>query len=78
MLSPHFQCVLTREGRMDELTILVERRESAPMPRALEAGAELRTLIKNSIGVTVAVDVVETDSVERSVGKMKRIVDNRP
>ena len=77
-LSPHFQCVLTREGRMDELTILVERRESAPMPRALEAGAELRTLIKNSIGVTVAVDVVETDSVERSVGKMKRIVDNRP
>ena len=77
-LSPHFQCVLTREGRMDELTILVERRDSAPMPRALEAGTELRTLIKNSIGVTVAVDVVETDSVERSVGKMKRIVDNRP
>ncbi|MDQ3156976.1 MAG: phenylacetate--CoA ligase [Actinomycetota bacterium] len=76
-LSPHFQCVLTRESRMDDLTVLVERREEAPMERAQEAGRELRKLIKNSIGVTVAVDVVELDSVERSVGKMKRIVDKR-
>ena len=76
-LSPHFQCVLTREGRMDDLTVLVERREEAPMERAQEAGRELRKLIKNSIGVTVAVDVVDPDSVERSVGKMKRIVDKR-
>jgi phenylacetate-CoA ligase len=34
--------------------------------------------VKNSIGVTVAVDVVEPASVERSVGKMRRIVDQRP
>ena len=34
--------------------------------------------MKNSIGVSVDVDVVPPDSVERSVGKMRRIVDNRP
>ena len=43
-----------------------------------EAGAELRKLVKNSIGVTVAVDVVAPGGIERSVGKMKRIVDRRP
>jgi phenylacetate-CoA ligase len=76
-LSPHFQCLLTREGRMDNLTVLVERREAAPMERAQEAGRELRRLIKSLIGVTVTVEVVDPDSVERSVGKMKRIVDKR-
>jgi len=76
-LSPHFQCVLTRDGRMDDLTVLVERREAASMAQATEAGIELRRFIKSNIGVTVAVDVVDPDTVERSVGKMRRIVDKR-
>lgn len=76
-LSPHFQCVLTREGRMDDLTVLVERREAAPMGQAIDAGQALRHHIKATIGVTVAVDVVDPDTVERSVGKMRRIVDKR-
>ena len=76
-LSPHFQCVLSRDGRMDDLTVLVERREAAPMAQAAEAGIELRRFIKSTIGVTVAVNVVDPDTVERSVGKMRRIVDKR-
>ncbi|MBC7596737.1 MAG: phenylacetate--CoA ligase [Kineosporiaceae bacterium] len=76
-LSPHFQCVLTRQGRMDDLTVLVERREAAPMVQAIDAGRALRHHIKATIGVTVAVDVVDPDTVERSVGKMRRIVDKR-
>ncbi|MDX8052272.1 phenylacetate--CoA ligase PaaK [Lentzea sp. BCCO 10_0798] len=74
-LSPHFQCVLSRTGNLDDLTVLVERREDAA---AGDAGEELRRLVKNSIGVTVAVDVVAPGGIERSVGKMKRIVDRRP
>ncbi|KQY55719.1 phenylacetate--CoA ligase [Aeromicrobium sp. Root495] len=77
-LSPHFQCVLDRTGNLDSLTVLVERRESAPLDVARTAGAELRRLVKASIGVTVGVDVVDPDTVERSVGKMRRIVDHRP
>ncbi|SDJ15516.1 phenylacetate-CoA ligase [Lentzea albidocapillata subsp. violacea] len=74
-LSPHFQCVLSRTGNLDDLTVLVEHREDAV---AGGAGEELRRLVKNSIGVTVAVDVVAPGGIERSVGKMKRIVDRRP
>jgi phenylacetate-CoA ligase len=77
-LSPHFQCVLDRSGNLDSLTVLVERREGADVAAGQQAGAELRHLVKSSIGVSVAVDVVDPDSVERSVGKMRRIVDRRP
>ena len=77
-LSPHFQCVLSRSGRLDELTVRVERRPDAAPSEAAEAGRQLRTLVKSTIGVSVAVDVVDPDRVERSMGKMRRIVDERP
>ena len=77
-LSPHFQCVLSRSGTLDDLTVVVERRDATPPEAAAEAGALLQRLVKNSIGVTVQVDVVEPDGVERSIGKMRRIVDRRP
>jgi phenylacetate-CoA ligase len=77
-LSPHFQCVLTRPGRLDELSVRVERRADASPADGEAAGARLGQLIKNGIGVTVVVEVLEPDGVERSVGKMRRIVDERP
>ena len=77
-LSPHFQCRLERAGHLDTLTVVVERRESADPAAARAAGAELQRLVKASIGVTVEVEVVEPDAVERSVGKMRRVVDRRP
>jgi phenylacetate-CoA ligase len=77
-LSAHFQCVLTREGRLDALTVRVERRIDATELAGREAAETLATLVKNTIGVTVQVEVVEPDGVERSMGKMRRIVDRRP
>jgi phenylacetate-CoA ligase len=77
-LSPHFQCVLTRPNRMDELTVRVERRGDVGAADAQAAGEQLRTLVKNTIGVSVRIDVVDPDGVERSMGKMRRIVDDRP
>jgi phenylacetate-CoA ligase len=77
-LSPHFQCWLSREGRMDSMTVRVERRADATAEDAARAGAELRHLVKSTIGVSVGVDVVEPEGIERSVGKMRRIVDQRP
>ena len=77
-LSPHFQCVLERDGTLDAMTVRVERRESTAPHAADAAGRELQRLVKASIGVTVGVDVLDPDGVERSVGKMRRIVDHRP
>jgi len=77
-LSAHFQCVLRREGRLDALTVRVERRAEAGPASAAAAGAALAEQVKNTIGVSVTVEVIEPDGVERSMGKMRRIVDNRP
>ncbi|MEE3921632.1 hypothetical protein V2I01_35290 [Micromonospora sp. BRA006-A] len=76
-LSPHFQCVLDRQGRLDTLTVHVERRAGAAADEAERAGATLVEQVSNTIGVSVAVRVIEPDGVERSMGKMRRIVDQR-
>ncbi|WBC16312.1 phenylacetate--CoA ligase [Micromonospora sp. WMMA1998] len=76
-LSPHFQCVLDRRDRLDTLTVHVERRADAAPDEAERAGAALAEQVKNTIGVSVAVRVIEPDGVERSMGKMRRIVDQR-
>src|SRR4249919_2096249 len=73
----HFVLELTREGRMDELTVLAEVRPVAAAADAERAGVALAGLVKASIGVTVDVEVVEPDGIERSLGKMRRIVDER-
>jgi phenylacetate-CoA ligase len=76
-LAPHFQCVLSRPDRLDELEVLVESRSTMDSFARAAAGTELAGQIKSRIGVTAAVTVVPPGTVERSVGKMKRIVDNR-
>jgi phenylacetate-CoA ligase len=77
-LSPHFQCVLSRSGTLDELTVRVERRGDVSQYDGGRAGHDLEQQVKATIGVSVAVDVVSPDGIERSVGKMRRIVDERP
>ena len=76
-LAPHFQCVLTQAGRLDALTVKVERRPGTNPEVAARAGDDLVAAIKNNIGVSVRVEVIEPDGVERSMGKMRRIVDLR-
>jgi phenylacetate-CoA ligase len=76
-LSAHFQCVLTRPDRLDELTVRVERRPGADGSVATTAGPALEALVKNRIGVTIDVRVTEPDGIERSQGKMRRIIDER-
>jgi phenylacetate-CoA ligase len=78
VLSPHFQLHLSRAGRMDQLAVHVERRTGTPEVDAAPAGEQLSTLVKNTIGVTVTTSVLEPDSIERSMGKMRRVVDHRP
>ncbi len=76
-LAPHFQLVRRRAGRLDELTVRVEARPDAPGERRAAAAAELVAAVKGTIGVTVAVEVLDPGEVERSQGKMVRIVDQR-
>ncbi|GAA4696168.1 phenylacetate--CoA ligase PaaK [Nocardioides conyzicola] len=73
-LAPHYLCVLTRPGSLDELTVQVEAVEE----RYDEGlGARLEERIKQRIGVTARVEVLAPHALERSLGKAKRISDRR-
>ena len=76
-LAPHFQLELTTRGRMDALAVLVEARMETPAERRQAAAAELIKAIKDSIGVSVTCEVIDPDSLERSVGKLRRLYDRR-
>jgi phenylacetate-CoA ligase len=73
-LAAHYRLEVDREGNLDRLRVLVERVATA---EPSQAGRELAHHIKSYIGVTAEVIVGEPGSVERSVGKAKRVIDRR-
>jgi phenylacetate-CoA ligase len=65
--APHFQLVLSKVERMDHLTVRVEADgEVSP--------AAIISRIKDDIGVTVAVEILPPGTLERSTGKLQRVV----
>jgi len=77
-LAPHYQLEITRPGNLDELTVMVERVPAAGSADGNAAGTRLAHHIKSMIGVTAEVRVSAPGSIERSLGKARRIVDKRP
>ncbi|MFJ4468273.1 phenylacetate--CoA ligase PaaK [Streptomyces sp. NPDC089424] len=77
-VAPHFQLRLTREGRLDALTVRAEARPDAAPGARDDAARAIAAAVKDGIGVSVTVEIVEPESLERSVGKIRRIVDLRP
>ncbi|HEX7106835.1 MAG TPA: phenylacetate--CoA ligase PaaK [Acidothermaceae bacterium] len=77
LLSPHFQLVLTRPARLDELTVQVEVRRQATPEEKSRAAAALIAAIKSNVGVSARVEICESGVIERSLGKAKRVVDRR-
>ena len=76
-LSPHFQLILGRSGRLDTLSVRVEARSDCPPERRDPAAQALAREVKDRVGVTVEVQVVDPDTLERSVGKLQRVIDRR-
>jgi len=76
-LSPHYILEITRPGRMDDLKVIVEQRDGASAEEIAAASKGLKHHIKTMIGISTAIDVVPPNSVERSLGKAKRIRDLR-
>jgi phenylacetate-CoA ligase len=76
-LSPHFVLELTREVRMDALTVKIERRPDASDEVCARA-TELRVRrVKEQIGSSVGITLVEVGELPRSEGKLKRVYDLR-
>ena len=77
-LAPHFQIVLTREGRMDTMTVITEALPNAATDAARAASAkELAHHIKSVVGVSCKIDTRPLGGAPRSEGKARRVVDNR-
>ena len=76
-LAPHFVIELRRAERLDEITVVVESRLDAEGIYA-ECDRDLAHHIKATVGVTAAVRTVKPGTVERSLGKAKRVIDLRP
>jgi phenylacetate-CoA ligase len=76
-LSPHFNLVLSTRGRMDHLTVQVEARPDCPAPRRPGAAAEVVRGVKDMVGSSVEVVVVDPETLPRSLGKLQRLIDRR-
>jgi phenylacetate-CoA ligase len=78
-LTPHYVLEITRESHLDTLTVNVECAERLGAdPAARERlGQQLQYNIKERIGVTARICVANPGSLERSIGKAKRVIDKR-
>ncbi|MFJ4490580.1 phenylacetate--CoA ligase PaaK [Streptomyces diastaticus] len=76
-VAPHFQLHLAKRGRMDHLTVRAEARPTADAAVRESAAAVIRKAVKDGVGVTAAVEIVDPETLERSVGKIRRIIDER-
>jgi phenylacetate-CoA ligase len=75
----HFVIELTRDGRMDKMTVLAEARpESWDGSGLVEHAERVVAHIKNTIGISLRVRAVAPETLERSLGKAKRVIDKRP
>ncbi|MEU5365176.1 phenylacetate--CoA ligase PaaK [Streptomyces sp. NPDC005925] len=76
-VAPHFQIHLTRRGRMDHMTVRVEARADAATAEREAAARAVARGVKDGVGVSVEVAVVDPETLERSMGKLRRVKDLR-
>jgi phenylacetate-CoA ligase len=77
-LTGHYQIVLTRDGRMDDVAVHVEVRPDYYNPTAIAGEAAIvAARIKDTVGLTTRVVLEAPGTIERSIGKARRVVDRR-
>jgi len=79
-LTPHYQLIVDREGSLDTLEVQVEVNErlfSDEIKNLQKLGGKIQKTIKEFLGVTANVKLIEPKGIQRSEGKAKRIIDKR-
>jgi phenylacetate-CoA ligase len=79
-IEPHYQLVVDREDNLDTLTVLVEINErsfSDEVKVLQQLERKISTNIKEYLGVSARVKLVEPKVIARSQGKAVRVIDNR-
>lgn len=79
-IEPHYQLVIDREDKLDILTVMVEVSKelfSDQVKQLLNYEKEIAKNIKEYIGISARVKLVEPKTISRSEGKAVRVIDNR-
>ncbi|ACV61006.1 Phenylacetate--CoA ligase [Desulfofarcimen acetoxidans DSM 771] len=80
-VAPHYQIVVGKKGYLDYLEVQVEiaqERFTGNFKDLEELEQKIRRRLHNVLSISPRVRLMEPLSIERSVGKAKRIIDNRP
>lgn len=78
--APHYQLIVDRVGTLDVLEILVEINQnifSDEVKKLETLGKKIRNSIESTLGISAKITLVEPKTIERSVGKAKRVIDRR-
>jgi phenylacetate-CoA ligase len=79
-VEPHYQLIVDREENLDTLEVQVEVGEqtfSDEIKVLQDLSSRIRKEIKDILGITCKVRLVEPKSIARSEGKAKRVIDKR-
>lgn len=79
-VEPHYQLVVDREGKLDTLTVMVEVGEglfSDEVKHLQNMEKKISKNIKEYLGVSAEVKLVEPKAIARSEGKAVRVIDRR-
>ncbi|MFP3905225.1 MAG: phenylacetate--CoA ligase family protein [Armatimonadota bacterium] len=78
--APHYQLVVTKEQRLDVLEVQVEVSPDifTDTIKGLEALEEkIKDDLQSTLGLSCRVKLIEPQTLERSIGKAKRVIDKR-
>ena len=77
--GPPYQILIDRKGAMDEVTVLVEAIEASFDQERRKGGVAetIRKRLAHELGITVDVKLVGKNTIDRSEGKARRVIDNR-
>ncbi|MDY0186230.1 MAG: phenylacetate--CoA ligase, partial [Desulfuromonadaceae bacterium] len=79
-VEPHYQLIVDREGTLDTLEVQVEVNEetfSDEIRKLQQLSQSISRSIKDLLGITCKVRLVEPKTIARSEGKAKRVIDRR-
>lgn len=79
-VAPHYMMIVDRENNLDVLTVMVEVDEHFFSDQIRELDAlrkRIAEALKQALGLSVVVKLVEPKTIQRSEGKAKRVIDNR-
>ncbi|HEY9059030.1 MAG TPA: phenylacetate--CoA ligase [Pseudobacteroides sp.] len=79
-IGPHYQIIVTKKGYMDAIEVLVELIDGSVLEKFSELEKlenQIRHKIKTTLQVDAKIRLVEPKTIERSMGKAKRVIDLR-